>query len=61
MVDDVDAYAANSLWVNDRILMPAGFPRVRDQLEVLGRQVVEVDVSEMRKMDGGITCMSVRL
>jgi dimethylargininase len=61
VVDDVDAYAANSLWVNDRILMPAGFPRVRDQLEVLGRQVVEVDVSEMRKMDGGITCMSVRL
>lgn len=55
-----EAYAANCLWVNDTVLVPAGFPRARALLDAAGLATVEVDVSEMRKMDGGLTCMSLR-
>ena len=55
-----DAYAANTLLVNDRLLTPAGFPRARKQLEGLGLEIIELETSEMRKMDGGLTCLSIR-
>lgn len=61
VVDEGDEYSANVLWVNDRILVPAGFPQTRRLLEPLGRPIVEIDVSEIRKMDGGLTCLSLRL
>jgi dimethylargininase len=54
-------YAGNSLWVNDHVLVPAGFPATRDLIEKLGTKTVETDVSEFRKMDGGLTCLSIRL
>lgn len=60
VVDEGDEYAANSLRVNDRILMPLGFPRVRARLQLPGVSIVELDMSEMRKMDGGLTCLSLR-
>jgi dimethylargininase len=60
VVDHEESYAANTLWVNDTLLMPAGFPRTQGMLERLGMPVVELDVSEVRKMDGGLTCMSLR-
>jgi dimethylargininase len=53
-------YACNSLWINDHLIMPAGFPEVRNQFEVLGMPIIELDVSEVRKMDGGLTCLSLR-
>jgi dimethylargininase len=56
-----EAYAANSLLVNSTMLIPQGCPRLRRQLEKLDRPVVELDMSEARKMDGGLTCMSLRL
>lgn len=60
VVDDDESYAANTLWVNDCLLTPRGFPKTRRQLEDRGLAVVELDVSEMRKMDGGLTCLSLR-
>ena len=53
-------YAANTLLVNDHLLMPAGFPHTRKQLEPLGFKIIELETSEVRKMDGGLTCMSLR-
>ena len=55
-----EAYAANTLLVNEHLLMPAGFPGTRKQLEVLGFDIIELETSEVRKMDGGLTCMSIR-
>ncbi len=55
-----EEYAANTLWINGTFLTPAGFPRVRESLEALGAPVVELDVSEYRKMDGGLSCLSLR-
>lgn len=55
-----EEYAANTLWINGTLLTPAGFPRVRESLNALGVPVVELDVSEYRKMDGGLSCLSLR-
>ena len=52
--------AANTLWVNDTLLMPKGFPKTHAKLAQLGMRIIELDVSEVQKMDGGLTCMSLR-
>lgn len=59
-VDPDEEHACNTLLVNERLLVPAGFPRTRVALERLGLAIVELDTSEMRKMDGGLTCLSLR-
>jgi dimethylargininase len=55
-----EEYAANTLLVNGRLIMPAGYPRTKGQLGSLGVPIIEVDTSEFRKMDGGLTCLSLR-
>lgn len=55
-----EQYAANTLWINDHLLIPRGFPRTREKLSRLGQEIIELDVSEMQKMDGGLTCLSIR-
>ncbi len=60
VIDSHEAYAANTLLVNGRLLMPAGHPGTRKKLETLQLEIIELDTSEVRKMDGGLTCMSIR-
>ncbi|MFQ5420325.1 MAG: dimethylarginine dimethylaminohydrolase family protein, partial [Anaerolineae bacterium] len=60
VVDEAEAYAANTLWVNGRLLTPAGFPQTKAKLLAAGFDVMELDVSEAQKMDGGLSCMSLR-
>ncbi len=60
VVDEAEAYAANSLWLNGTVLVPLGFPKTRKAVEVLGYPVLDVDVSEFRKLDGGLSCLSLR-
>lgn len=60
IVDPAEEYACNTLWINDTLITPAGFPNTRRQLETLNLPIIEIDVSEARKMDGGLTCMSLR-
>lgn len=60
LVPPGEEYAANCLRVNHRLLMPAGFPATRRELESGGLFVEELPVSEVQKMDGGLTCMSLR-
>ncbi len=60
VLEKAEAYAANTLLVNGRLLMPAGFPGTRKQLEVLKFDIIELETSEVHKMDGGLTCMSIR-
>ncbi|MCK5428790.1 MAG: hypothetical protein KAI94_04925 [Anaerolineales bacterium] len=60
VLDEAEEYAANTLWVNDTLITPKGFPKTKKQLESLGLPIIELDVSEARKMDGGLTCMSLR-
>jgi dimethylargininase len=55
-----EAYAGNTLRVNDHLIMPAGFPDTHKKLQVMGIPIVELNMSEFRKMDGGLTCLSLR-
>jgi dimethylargininase len=60
VVPPEEAYAANTLWVNGQLIAPAGYPRTLEKLTQTGFPVVELDTSEARKMDGGLTCLSLR-
>jgi dimethylargininase len=52
--------AANAIRFNDVVLMAAGFPRTRDALLGAGYDVREVGNSECAKLDGGMSCLSLR-
>ena len=60
VIDDDESYSANSLWINDKVLVPKGFPNTKLHIEKLGYSTIEVDVSEFRKLDGGLSCLSLR-
>ena len=55
-----EAYAANSLWINGRVLVPAGNPVTKGRIEAAGYEVIELEMSEFRKLDGGLSCLSLR-
>jgi dimethylargininase len=61
LVDVGEAYGANAIRVNDRVLLPAGSPRLERRLEERGIRVQVLEMSEYRKMDGGLSCLSLRL
>ena len=52
--------AANTIRFNDLVLMPAGFPRTRDAILAAGYAVREIGNSECAKLDGGMSCLSLR-
>lgn len=56
-----ETYASNCIRVNDAVLVAAGFPAVAADVAALGHRVVTLDMSEFRKMDGGLSCLSLRL
>jgi dimethylargininase len=60
VIDAGEEYAANTLLVNDTLIVPAGFPSTRRKLATLGMPILELDMSEAQKMDGGLTCFSLR-
>ena len=60
VLNPAEAYAGNTLWINGTLLTPAGFPDTRARLDELGLPVIELETSEAQKMDGGLTCMSLR-
>ncbi len=60
-VAEGEEYCANSIEINGRILFPAGFPVTREKLKKKGLEIVEVDMTEFQKMDGGLSCLSLRM
>jgi dimethylargininase len=61
VVSNTELYAANCLRVNDRVLAAAGYPQLAGNLSGLGYDVLPVDLSEFRKMDGSLSCLSLRM
>jgi len=59
-VEDGEAYAANCIRVNDHVLVASGFPRFEKMLRERGYDPLPVAVSEFEKMDGGLSCLSLR-
>jgi dimethylargininase len=60
VIDEDESYAANSLWINGKVLVPEGFPKTRVKIYEAGFETIPVDVSEFRKVDGGLSCLSLR-
>lgn len=55
-----EAYAANCIWVNERVLLPAGRPKIKAAIEAAGYELICLDTSEFEKLDGGLSCLSLR-
>ena len=55
-----ESYACNCVLVNERVLLPPGFPGLAGTLTRLGYSPLLLDMSEFRKMDGGLSCLSLR-
>ncbi|MBG0791755.1 MAG: amidinotransferase [Desulfovibrionaceae bacterium] len=60
VVGDDEAYARNCLYINGAVIVPAGFPGTLDKVRATGVETVVLDMSEFRKLDGGLTCLSLR-
>lgn len=60
LVPEEEKYAANCVRVNDHILAVKGFPRFLEMLIKENFQVLELSMSEFEKMDGGLSCLSLR-
>ena len=58
-VDPEDPFAANCLPLGEAIIFPTAFPRTRTKLEAAGYRVAAVDVSELAKAEGAVTCCSL--
>ncbi|NMC44578.1 MAG: N(G),N(G)-dimethylarginine dimethylaminohydrolase [candidate division Zixibacteria bacterium] len=59
-VEDDEKYAANCLWINDRVLVAAGFPKMQAAIRARGFETIPLPMSEFRKLDGGLSCLSLR-
>jgi dimethylargininase len=60
-VADGEEAAANAIRVNDYVIMPAGFPKTKAILENHGYKVKAINNTECAKLDGGMSCLSLRL
>lgn len=55
-----EEYAANVIRVNDVVLVPEGYQNTKVAIESAGFETVEVPTHEARKLDGGLSCLSLR-
>jgi len=58
-IDPQEPYAANALALAGAVLYPTSFPRTRERLESRGLRVRPVEVDELQKAEGGVTCCSL--
>ena len=60
-VDEREPQAANTLTIGATTLVSAAYPHTRSRLEAAGVKTRAVDVSELHKAEGALTCMSLLL
>jgi dimethylargininase len=60
VVNAAEAYAANCVRVNEYILVADGYPVFTGELRELGYQTIQLEMTEFEKMDGGLSCLSLR-
>lgn len=59
VLEKEEYYSANCLLVNDYLLKPKGYPKSYKKLIDLGYQIIEIEMTEFEKMNGGLTCLSL--
>lgn len=55
-----ESYAANLLRINDSVILADGFPRIAEAVRAAGHAIIPLNMSEFRKMDGSLSCLSLR-
>lgn len=60
VVDEDEIYSANCIRVNDCVLVPAGYPETKEKIEKADFKTIVVDTFEYRKINGGLSCLSLR-
>lgn len=55
-----ESYAANCIWINDKVVVPKGYPISKQKIVDAGYSILEINVSEFSKLDGGLSCLSLR-
>lgn len=60
LVPQDEMYAANCLLINNKLIIPNGFKQVKSEVQKLNYDLIELDMSEFQKMDGGLSCLSLR-
>ena len=60
VIDEDEIYSANCIRVNDYILVPAGCPKTKEKIENASFKIIVIDTSEYRKLNGGLSCLSLR-
>ncbi len=58
-IDPAEPGAANALRVGDALVYPSSFPRTRARLAAHGARILDVDVGELQKAEGAVTCCSL--
>jgi dimethylargininase len=58
-VDPREPFAANALWLGEVTLATEAYPRTRGRLEAHGLKCRTIDMSELAKAEGGLTCCSI--
>lgn len=58
-VDPDEPFAANVLRIGDTVFVSTGMPRTMARLRDTGISVAALDMSELAKAEGGLTCCSV--
>ncbi len=59
-VAPAESYAANLLCINGYVILAGGFPQIAAAIRDLGHAIVPLNMSEFRKMDGSLSCLSLR-
>ncbi|MEP6707407.1 MAG: N(G),N(G)-dimethylarginine dimethylaminohydrolase [Pyrinomonadaceae bacterium] len=59
-VNTGEEYAANCVRVNNWVLVASGYPAFEEMLRGLGYQTIALEMTEFQKMDGGLSCLSLR-
>ena len=59
-IPEKESYAANCIWVNESVIIPLGYPTTKQRIKNAGYPVIETDVTEFQKLDGGLSCLSLR-
>lgn len=60
VVPKEEEYSANTIRVNDFVIIPKGFPKTKQKINDAGFETIEVEMTEFQKHDGGLSCLSLR-
>lgn len=58
-IDPSEPYAANAVLINETIIYPTAFPKTQERLKAAGLPMITVDMDELAKAEGAVTCCSL--